>query len=87
MKKCLFTQSVENQHDSMTGKWESSDATEHTKSCHGQCDWLHPRTLARLINLKQRKICEFLEISKFEVRTKFDDDTIKVLNRDWGNNY
>ena len=31
--------------DSMSGKWESSGATDHTKECHGQFNWLHLKTV------------------------------------------
>ena len=39
----VLTQCIEHQQDNMSGKWESSGATEHTKECHGQFDWLHPK--------------------------------------------
>ena len=35
-KKKILTRSIEHQTDSIKGKWESSGATEHTKTCHGQ---------------------------------------------------
>ena len=44
-KKRVLTQCTEHQQDSMSGKLESSGATEHTKECHGQFDWLHPKTV------------------------------------------
>ena len=55
--------------------------TKHTKSCHGQFNWLHSRTLGRFKNLRERKIREFLEINNLELKTEFDD-TMNVLNRD-----
>ena len=80
----MFIPSIEHQSDSMAGKWESSDSTEHTKSCHEQFDCLHPRTLAKLQNLGERKMRLSLAINDLEVKTECDD-TIKVLNRDRGN--
>ena len=38
-------QSIEHQEDSIAGKWEASGATEHSKYCHEQFNWLHPKTL------------------------------------------
>ena len=55
----------------------SSGATERTKPCDKQFDWLHP-SLAKLKNLKERKRHEFLDLNKLEAKTKFDN-TIKVL--------
>ena len=43
-KKRVLTRCIEHQQDSMSGKWESSWGTEHTKECHVQFDWLHPKT-------------------------------------------
>ena len=45
----------------MSGKWEPSGATEHTKEFHGQFDWLHPKTVR--IDVYERKIPEALEIN------------------------
>ena len=44
-KKRVLTRCIEHQQDSMSGKWESSGTTEHTKECHGQFDWIHPKTV------------------------------------------
>ena len=41
---------------SMSGKWESSGATEHTKECHGQFDQLHPKTVPTSPYMYKRKI-------------------------------
>ena len=60
----------------MSGKWESSGATEHTKECHGQFDWLHPKTVHISPYLRGRKILKALEISKLK--------TFTVLNRNNG---
>ena len=35
-KKRVLTRSIEHQEDSMTGKWEASGATEHSRDCHGR---------------------------------------------------
>ena len=48
----MLTRPIGHQDDSVAGKWESLGATEHMKSCHGQFDWLHLRTLAKLKTLK-----------------------------------
>ena len=65
----------------MAGKWEASSATEHSKDCHVPFNWLHPKTLAKLSNIHERKIRESLEINNLET----NDKSIKVLNRDWVN--
>ena len=51
---------------SMSGKWRSSGATEHTKECHGQFDWLHPKTVRISPYIYERKIREVLEINKLK---------------------
>ena len=83
-KKRVFTRSIEHQEDSMTGKWEASGATEHSKDCHGRFNWLHPQTLAKLSNIHERKIRESLEINNLETKAEYDK-SIKVVNRDRGN--
>ena len=32
----VLTCCIKHQQDSIKGNWESSEATEHTKECHGQ---------------------------------------------------
>ena len=56
----------------MSGKWESPGATEHTKECHDQLDWLHPKTVRMSPCIYERKIREALEINNLETmkRTK-----------------
>ena len=56
----------------MSGKWESFGATEHTKECHDQFDWLHPKTVRMSPCISERKIREALEINNLETmkRTK-----------------
>ena len=61
-KKKVITRTIEHQQDSIKGKWESSGATEHCLKCHGQFNWLHPKTLSREARYKSRKIRESLDI-------------------------
>ena len=63
-KKKVITRTIEHQQDSIKGKWESSGATEHCLECHGQFNWLHPKTLSREARYKSRKIREPLEITR-----------------------
>ena len=67
----------------MSGKWESSGATEHAKECHGQFDWLHPKTVRILPYMCKRKILEALEINKLKTINE-KDKTFTVLNGDNG---
>ena len=67
----------------MSGKWESSGVTEHTKECHGQFDWLHPKTVRISPHMYERKILEALEINKLKI-TNEKDKTFTVLKRDSG---
>ena len=83
-KKCVVTRSIEHQEDSMAGNWEASGATEHSKECHRRFNWLHPKTLAQMSNIHERKIRESLEINILETKAEYDK-SIKVLNRDRGN--
>ena len=46
-KKKVLTRTIEHQQDSIKGKWESLGAMEHCLKCHGQFNWLHPKTLSR----------------------------------------
>ena len=43
-----------------------SGSTEHSKDFHGQLNWPHPKTLAKLPNIHGRKIRESLEINNIE---------------------
>ena len=65
-KKRILARSIEHQQDSMAGKWESSGAIEHTKSCHGSFDWLHPKTLAITNDYRERKIRESIKVNNAE---------------------
>ena len=82
-KRGVLTHCIEHQQDSMIGKWESSGATEHTKECHGQFDWLHPKTLRISPYIYEKKIREALKIYKLKTINK-KDKTFSVLNRDNG---
>ena len=79
-KKKVITRTIEHQQDSIKGKWESSGATEHCLECHGQFNWLHPKTLSREARYKSRKIRESLEI----IRSKCNSSKLNI-NRDDGN--
>ena len=35
-KKKILTRTIEHQQDSFKGKWDNSEATEHSLTCHGQ---------------------------------------------------
>ena len=83
-KKLVLTRSIKHQEDSMTGKWEALGVTEHSKNCHGQFNWLHPKTLAKLSNIHERKIRKSLEINNLETKAEYSK-SIKVLNRDRSN--
>ena len=67
----------------MKGKWEALGATEHSKDFHGQFNWLHPKALAKLPNMPERKIRESLKINNLETKAEYDKN-IRVLNRDRG---
>ena len=53
-----MTRAIEHQQDSIMGKWERSRATEHCLKCHGQFNWLQPKTLPRETKYKSRNIGE-----------------------------
>ena len=72
-KKEVLTRCIEHQQDSIKGNWESFGATEHTKECHGQFNWIHPRTIVVMSNMYKRKVREALEIN----RLKTLNETIK----------
>ena len=67
----------------MSGKWESSGATEHIKECHGQFDWLHPKTVRISPYMLKGKIREALEMNKLKTINE-KDKSFTVLNRDNG---
>ena len=82
-KKNVLTRCIEHQQDSIKGNWESSGATEHTKQCHEQFNWVHPRTIAVVSNMYKRKVREAFEINRLKTLNE-TDKTFKMLNRDNG---
>ena len=76
----MITRAIGHQQDSIKGKWEGSGATEHYLECHGQFNWLHPKTLSREARYKSREIRESLEI----IRSKCNSSKLNI-NRDDGN--
>ena len=82
-KKKVSRRCIEHQQDSIKSNWESSGTTEHTKECHGQFNWIHPRAIAVMSNMYKRKVREALEINRLKILNK-TDKTFKVLNRDNG---
>ena len=79
-KKKVITRTIEHQQDSFNGKWESSGATEHCLECHGQFNWINPKTLSTEQQYHRRKIRESLEIKKTKTIKRR-----KVLNHDEAN--
>ena len=79
-KKKILTRTIEHQQDSFKGKWDNSGETEHSLTCLGQFNWIHPKTIARENDYRKRKTREALEIKKAKYIKK-----IKVLQRDEGN--
>ena len=73
----MITRTIEHQQDSIKGNWESSGATVHCLECHGQFNWLHPKTLSREVRNKSRKIRESLEI----IRSEYNSSKSNI-NRD-----
>ena len=71
-KKKLLTRCIEHQQDSIKGNWESSSATEHTKVCHGQFNWIHPRTIAVMPSMHKRRVREALEINRLKTLNETD---------------
>ena len=65
-KKKVLTRCIKHQQDSIKGNWESSGATEHTKECHGQFNWIHPRVIAVMSNMYKRKVRKALEINRLQ---------------------
>ena len=74
---------MEHQQESIKGNWESSSATEYTKECHGQFNWIRPRTTVVMSNMYKRKLSEALEINSLKTLNELDK-RFKVLNRDNG---
>ena len=70
----VLTRCIKRQQDIIKGNWDSSEATEHTKECHGQFSWVYPRTITVMSNIYKRKVRETHEINRLK--------TFKALNRD-----
>ena len=58
-KKKVITRTIEHQQDSFNGKWESSGATEHCLECHGQFNWIKPKTLSTEHQHYRKKIRDY----------------------------
>ena len=80
-KKKVLTRSTEHQQDSIKGNWESSGATEHTKECQEQFNWINSITIAVMSSMYKGKVCGALEINRLKTLNE-TDKTFKVLNRD-----
>ena len=76
----ILTRTIEHQQDSFKRKWDNSGATKHSLKCHGQFNWIHPKTIATENDYRRRKILEALEMKKVKY-----NKNIKVLNTDEGN--
>ena len=57
-----------------------SGASEHCLKCHGQFNWLHPKTLSTEARYKIRKVRESLETKRSKC-----DSSKSSINRDDGN--
>ena len=82
-KKRVITRTIEHQQDSFNGKWGRLGGTEHFLECHGQFNWIKPKTLSteqQYSSITDKKIRESLEIKKAKTNKRR-----KVLNRDEGN--
>ena len=78
--KKVITRTIEHQQDSFNRKWESSGVTEHYLECHGQFNWINPKTFSTKQQYHRRNIRELLEIKKAKTNKRR-----KFLNRDEGN--
>ena len=63
-KKKVITGTIEHQQDSFKGDCESSGPNEHYLKCHGQFNWINPKTLSTEQQYHRQKIRESLEIKK-----------------------
>ena len=79
-KKEVITRTTEHQQDSFDGKWEISGATDHYLECHGQFNWINPKTLPTEQQYHRQKIRESLEIKKAKT-----NERRKALYCDEGN--
>lgn len=65
-------------------RYNIGSTKEQAKSYHRQFDWPHPRVVAKVTNLKERKIRESL--NKLEAKAVFDD-SFKVFSHNRGNDF
>ena len=79
-KTRVLTRGIEHQHDNMSGKWELSGATEHTKEFQGEFDLLHSKTVRFLPYMCERKTREVLEMNKLRT-TNEKEKTFTISNR------
>ena len=79
-RKKVITRIIEHQQYSFNRRCVSSGATEHCLECHGQFNWINPKTLSTEQQYHRRKIRESLEIKKAKTNKRR-----KVLNHDEGN--
>ena len=49
--------------------------------CHGQLNWIHPRTITVMSNMYKRKVLEALEIKRPKILNE-TDKMCKILNID-----
>ena len=69
-KQKVIPRTIEHQQDSLNEKWENSGATEHCLECHGQFNWISPKTLSTDQQYHKRKIRESLEIKKVKTNKR-----------------
>ena len=79
-KTRVLTQDIQHQQDNMSGKWEQSGATEHTKEFKGEFDLLHSKTVRFLPYICERKTREVLEVNKLRT-TNEKEKTFAISNR------
>ena len=65
-KKRIDIRCIEHEQDSIKGDLDLSDATEHTKECHKQFNWIHPRTIAVMPNTYKRNVREALGVNRLK---------------------
>ena len=58
----------------------SSCIAKHTQKCHGQFNWIHPRTIAIMSNMCNEKVSGAFEINRLKTLNE-RDKTFKMLNR------
>ena len=63
-KKKISTRTIEHQQDSFKGKSDIFGTTEHTLISHGQFNWIHPKTIVRKNDYRNRKLRKVLDIKK-----------------------